>query len=87
MRPDSIISVSLSHDGNCLLAGCLAGKASARLVLLEKATGELLNEYRGHDNESYAVDSTFANTDAYLASGSESGTVHFWDLVEVSECE
>jgi len=79
--PDAVVSVSLSHDGKCVLAGCLSGKAAARLVLLEKATGEMLNEYRGHANASYPIQSSFAHTDAYVASGSESGDVMFWDLV------
>ena len=59
----------------------LSGKAAARLVLLEKATGEMLNEYRGHANASYPIQSSFAHTDAYVASGSESSDVMFWDLV------
>ena len=38
-----VTSMALSHDGNCVLASCL----DARLRLLDKASGELLAEYKG----------------------------------------
>jgi len=62
----------------------MQGSASARLVLLERESGDALNEYRGHKNETYQVDCTFTHTDAYIAAASEDGTIAFWDLVEVS---
>ncbi len=77
----SVTHVSLSNDGGCLLASSLVG--DGRLFLLEKASGELLNSYVGHKNESYHIGSCFSNTDAYVASGSEDGSIVFWDLVEV----
>jgi mitogen-activated protein kinase organizer 1 len=81
VRPAAVGSVALSNDGNCVLASCLSGHG--RLTLLEKASGEVLNSYVGHTNTSYQVGSCFTNTDAYVASGSEDGTIVFWDLVEV----
>lgn len=32
--------------------------------------------------QSFNMDSCLTNTDAYVVSGSEDGSVHFWDLVE-----
>ncbi|GBG80471.1 hypothetical protein CBR_g30933 [Chara braunii] len=43
----AVTSVSLSNDGYCVLAGCLDSK----LRLLDRRTGELLNEYSGHQNK------------------------------------
>ena len=38
-----VTCVSASHDGNCLLAGCMDGGVR----LLDKAAGDLLATYRG----------------------------------------
>jgi WD40 repeat protein len=38
---DPVTSVSLSHDNNCLLVGCL----DSTLRLLDRSSGELLGEY------------------------------------------
>lgn len=39
----AVTSMALSNDGNCVLASCL----DARLRLLDKASGELLAQYKG----------------------------------------
>ncbi len=39
----AVTSMALSNDGNCVLASCL----DARLHLLDKASGELLAQYKG----------------------------------------
>ncbi|XP_048233448.1 WD repeat domain-containing protein 83 isoform X3 [Ricinus communis] len=36
--------ISMSNDGNCILASCL----DSTLRLLDRSTGELLQEYKGH---------------------------------------
>jgi mitogen-activated protein kinase organizer 1 len=73
-----VTSVRLSNDGNCLLAS----RMDSRLLLLERASGEMLNEYTGHKNTEFKVQACFSNTDAHVVSGSEDGRVVFWDLVE-----
>lgn len=44
---EPVTSVSLSHDGNCLLASSLDNSVR----LFDKATGEMLSEYKGHTNK------------------------------------
>eukprot|EP00243_Klebsormidium_subtile_P007971 TRINITY_DN3631_c0_g1_i2.p1 TRINITY_DN3631_c0_g1~~TRINITY_DN3631_c0_g1_i2.p1 ORF type:complete len:158 (-),score=15.98 TRINITY_DN3631_c0_g1_i2:64-537(-) len=73
-----VTCVSLSNDGNCILAGCL----DSTLRLIDRASGDVLNEYRGHTNKSYKLGSCFSNDDAVVLSGSEDGQVFCWDLVE-----
>lgn len=69
----------MSSDNNCLLVSTLDSKVR----LFDRATGELLNEYVGHKNEAYRMDSLLINNDAYVVSGSEDGDIWIWDLVEV----
>nr|CAD1836819.1 unnamed protein product [Ananas comosus var. bracteatus] len=72
--------ISLSNDGNCILAGCL----DSTLRLLDRSTGELLQEYKGHTCKSFKMDCCLTNTDAHVVSGSEDGFIFFWDLVDAS---
>lgn len=72
--------ISLSNDGNCALACCL----DSTLRLLDRSTGELLQEYKGHTCKSYKMDCCLTNTDAHVAGGSEDGFIFFWDLVDAS---
>lgn len=73
-----LTNVSISQDNACLLLSCL----DARVRLLDKAEGEMLNEYQGHRNTQYKVGSCFSNDDAYVMSGSEDKDIYVWDLVE-----
>ena len=43
--------ISMSNDGNCILAGCL----DSTLRLLDRSTGESLQEYKGHTNKLSSV--------------------------------
>ncbi|XP_057531004.1 uncharacterized protein LOC130809303 isoform X2 [Amaranthus tricolor] len=72
--------ISLSNDGNCVLASCL----DSTLRLLDRSTGELLQEYKGHVCKSYKLDCFLTNSDAHVTGGSEDGYVFFWDLVDAS---
>ena len=75
----AVASVSFSRDGQCLLVGCVAGTVK----LMDKNTGELLQEYSGHINtNNYRLDCGLDNTDKHVMSGSENGMVYVWDLVE-----
>ncbi|XP_010520179.1 PREDICTED: WD repeat domain-containing protein 83 [Tarenaya hassleriana] len=70
--------ISMSNDGNCILAGCL----DSTLRLLDRTTGELLQDYKGHICKSYKTDCCLTNSDAHVVGGSEDGSVFFWDLVD-----
>ncbi|KAH7332497.1 hypothetical protein KP509_20G090900 [Ceratopteris richardii] len=76
----SITSIFLSNDKKCILAGCL----DSTLRLIERFSGDLLQEYKGHSCKSYKLDSCLTNTDAHVVSGSEDGKILFWDLVDAS---
>lgn len=79
---DPVVCVSVSGDGLCILASCLSATAGGgKCRLLEAKSGTLLNDYKGHENTSFHIDSCFAQHDAHIASGSESGEVVFWDLL------
>ncbi|CAM8884004.1 unnamed protein product [Rhodiola kirilowii] len=70
--------IALSNDGNCILASCL----DSTLRLIDRTTGELLQEYKGHKCKSYKLDCCLTNTDAHITGGSEDGFIYFWDLVD-----
>ncbi|XP_064387082.1 WD repeat domain-containing protein 83-like [Halichondria panicea] len=74
----SVTCVSHSHDGHCVLVSTLDSK----LRLFDKDSGEMLNEYSGHVNSDYKLDSCLSQDDSHVISGSEDGRVCFWDLVE-----
>lgn len=73
-----ITSVALSHDRQCILAACL----DSTLRLLDKSSGELLASYDGHLHQATKLDCCLTPSDAHVVSGSESGEVLYWDLVE-----
>uniref|UniRef100_A0A7S4FAZ6 Anaphase-promoting complex subunit 4 WD40 domain-containing protein n=1 Tax=Chrysotila carterae TaxID=13221 RepID=A0A7S4FAZ6_CHRCT len=73
-----VTHLCLSRDGHCVL---IAGLDS-RLRLMDKATGQALNEYTGHVNESTKIPCSLSFDDARVVSGSEDGSLHVWDLVE-----
>ncbi|XP_074269352.1 uncharacterized protein LOC141592536 [Silene latifolia] len=72
--------ISLSNDGNCILASCL----DSTLRFLDRTAGELLQEYKGHVCKSYKLDCCLTNSDAHVVGGSEDGYIFFWDLVDAS---
>lgn len=74
----SVTSVKFTRDGQCTLSSTLDDK----IRLLDKETGELLNEYTGHKNTSYKIDSCLNHKDTHIISGSEDGKLYIWDLVD-----
>ena len=68
----------LSGDHNCLLCATL----DSRLRLLDKSSGTVLCEYRGHVNDSFKLSCCLSHDDSTVLSGSEQGALHAWDLVE-----
>ncbi|GAB1606249.1 WD repeat domain-containing protein 83-like [Argonauta hians] len=73
----TITCVNFTKDDQCILASSLDG----HIRLFDKQTGELLNEYSGHRNSDYKIDSCLNNTDNLILSGSEDGCVFIWDLI------
>lgn len=43
----------------------------------------MLQEYGGHKNTDFKIDSRLTYNDAYVVSGSENGSILMWDLVSV----
>jgi mitogen-activated protein kinase organizer 1 len=77
----SITDCHFSSEGKCILANTLANK----LLLLDKQSGNVLSEYKGHKSEKYKVQCSFNNDDGYVLCGSEDGNVFCWDIVDVSQ--
>lgn len=73
-----ITSISISNDGNCILSSC----NDNALRLFDRSNGELLNEYTGHRNSKYQLNSCFSPDDSQVMSGSEDGYIYIWDLVD-----
>ncbi|KAK2156527.1 hypothetical protein LSH36_211g03008 [Paralvinella palmiformis] len=74
----SVTSVSFTRDGQCFLVSTL----DSTLKLIDKNTGEMLNEYTGHSNKEYKIDSCISSSDRQILSGSEDGFVYIWDLID-----
>lgn len=70
--------VVLSGDQNCVLAASL----DHRVRLLDKSSGTVLCEYKGHQNGAFKLGCALSNDDARVLCGSELGHLHVWDLVE-----
>lgn len=73
-----VTNVSLSRDQNCVLASSL----DSTLRLIDKSTGQLLNQYTGHQSKMFKTGCCISHDDAFVLSGSEDGLLHVWDLVE-----
>ncbi|XP_028967210.1 WD repeat domain-containing protein 83 [Galendromus occidentalis] len=67
-----------TSDGKCIILSCLGGV----LHLLDKYTGQCLQQYRGHLNVDYYLDICLGAHDMRVFSGSEDGNVFLWSLVE-----
>jgi mitogen-activated protein kinase organizer 1 len=67
----------LSNDTHCWVAACLDGV----IRLVDRESGELLQEYSGHESGSFRLAASITPDDAYVVSGSQDGSVIFWDLV------
>ncbi len=75
---EQVTCSTLSKDDQCVLVSLLAD----RLLLIDKASGEMLNEYTGHVNKMYQLENCMDNKCSTIFSGSEDGHVYIWDLVE-----
>ncbi|KAK1153717.1 WD repeat domain-containing protein 83-like [Acipenser oxyrinchus oxyrinchus] len=75
-----VTCVCFSKDGQCTLSSSL----DSTLRLLDKDTGELLGEYKGHKNSRYKLECCLTEKDTHVVSCSEDGSVYYWDLVQGS---
>ena len=76
----SVGSVCFTKDGQCILVNCLNHK----LLLLDKESGEVLQEFKGHQNFKFKINGCLINNDQIVLSGSEDGFVYAWNLTEGS---
>uniref|UniRef100_A0A7S1N1X4 Guanine nucleotide-binding protein subunit beta-like protein n=1 Tax=Eutreptiella gymnastica TaxID=73025 RepID=A0A7S1N1X4_9EUGL len=72
-----IVNVRVSSDRNCLVVQTL----DSTIRLLDRKSGELLNEYKGHANEKYRVGSCLSCHDEWLVTGSEDAGIYIYDVV------
>ena len=70
----------ISSDNQCTLVSALGN----RLMLFDKQSGQLLNEFTGHRNIQYNVESCLSNRCDLVYSGSEDGFIYVWDLVDAT---
>jgi mitogen-activated protein kinase organizer 1 len=75
---EQVTCSTLSRDDQSILVSVLDN----RLLLFDKITGQLLNEYKGHQNKCYSIESSMNIKCDEVISGSEDGYIYFWDLVE-----
>ncbi|GAB5371617.1 hypothetical protein AAMO2058_001595400 [Amorphochlora amoebiformis] len=73
-----ITTMALSNDSQCCLVACM----DSTLRLFDRASGEMLNSYKGHKHQAYRIGSCLTNDDAFVVGGSEDGKIYFWSLVE-----
>ncbi|CAH1769886.1 5064_t:CDS:2, partial [Entrophospora sp. SA101] len=74
---DPVTSVTLSSDNNYILASSL----DSVIRLMDKEDGRMLNDFKGHKNSTYRVNSCLSNDDSQIISGSEDGSIYIWDLL------
>ncbi len=75
---EPVTNVCFSNDGNCLLVST----TDNTIKLMDKSTGQMLNEYTGHTNSQFKIEAAFSNDDGYVFSGSENNDVCIWTLTD-----
>ncbi len=75
---EQVTCAKLSKDDQCILASV----TDSRILLLDKLSGELLNEYKGHLNKTYQIESCMNNSSSEILTGSEDGLVYVFDVVD-----
>jgi mitogen-activated protein kinase organizer 1 len=71
--------VQPTADAQTYLATTLDGRAR----LMDASTGKLLNEFKGHANESYRCRGVLGHAEASVVLGDEDGRIWAWDLLDV----
>ena len=73
-----VTCAAYSNDMNCILCSCLDNT----LRLIDRETGDILNEYQGHVNSQYRLECLFSADDSRVIAGSEEGSILVWDMVD-----
>lgn len=74
-----VSNVRFTRDGQCILCSCL----NSSVKLLDKETGSILQEFRGHVNSKFRIDACLLSNDEMVLCGSEDGAVYAWSLTQV----
>ncbi|CAL8139292.1 unnamed protein product [Orchesella dallaii] len=78
--PEAVTSLAISRDQ----ASHLVSVADETVKLIDKDTGELLAEYKGHTDpkyRDYKIEVGFDFSDRYVLSASPFGSIFVWDLI------
>lgn len=73
----SITDVSLTKDGQCIVAAC----RDDTVRLIDTDSGDLLSEYTGHKTNDFLVECGVLASDSQIVCGSGEGSAFVWDLV------
>ncbi len=76
---DPVTSVVPTQDGQTLLVTSLDSHAR----LMDMSNGKMLNDFTGHDNDSYRCRACFGHAETTIICGDEKGKVWAWDLLDV----
>lgn len=74
---ESITDISLTKDGQCLVAAC----RDDRVRLIDTDSGDMLSEYSGHQTSDFLVECGVLSNDSQIVCGSAEGNAFVWDLV------
>ncbi|XP_073984892.1 WD repeat domain-containing protein 83-like isoform X2 [Rhodnius prolixus] len=74
---EPVICTSLTQDGQCFIVST----SKNNIMLFDKSTGELLNEYSGHSSGDFYIENASDRKDRYILSGSTDGAIYCWDLI------
>ena len=74
----ALTGLALTKDQLCLAVNCTDGV----IRLLERSTGKILSKYMGsHKAGQYSLNVSISSLDEYVCTGSDTGSVHIYDLV------
>lgn len=75
---DSLIDIELSNDTQTMLLTTL----NSKIILSVKKDGDVLQTYTGHSCDKYMIKPRFAANEGAVVSGSDTGEVFIWDVIE-----
>lgn len=76
-----ITHISITSDSQCVLVAC----SDSKIRLIDTDSGDLLQEYAGHNSDDYQIECGIIENDTKIISGSSAGCVIIWDLLEGKE--
>ncbi|XP_026682826.1 WD repeat domain-containing protein 83-like [Diaphorina citri] len=78
---EPIVDACFTRDCQCILT-CSTDEC---LRLFDKATGELLEEYKGHKSGDFRIECCLDSKDSQIFCGSSDGKIYKWQLVDSSQ--